>query len=98
VFVLNNLAPGKYGVAILDVNGAHTAMTLTLVLQEIGSDWKLAGFYVRSSQAADTIRMVRAACRDFKAKSQTRRVAVLPRAIASPPRGLHEHACDRSTL
>jgi hypothetical protein len=52
VFVLNNLPPGKYGVAILDVDGGKTAMTLTLVLEQVGGDWKLAGFYAKSLVAA----------------------------------------------
>src|ERR1039458_4896386 len=52
VFVLPNLPPGKYGVTLLDVNGGQAAITLTLVLQQAGADWKLAGFFARSSQAA----------------------------------------------
>jgi hypothetical protein len=71
VFILNNLPPGKYAVTILDVNGAKTAMTLTLVLQQIGTDWKLAGFFAASSQASghDAAWFIQRA-RDFKAKSQ----------------------------
>ena len=71
VFVLPNLPPGKYGVAILDVNGGQAAMTLTLVLQQAGTDWKLAGFFPRSSQAAghDAAWFTQHA-RDFKAKAQ----------------------------
>jgi hypothetical protein len=71
VFVLNNLPPGKYAVTILDVNGGHTPMTLTLVLQQVGSDWKLAGFYAKSTQAAghDANWFIQHA-RDFKAKSE----------------------------
>ncbi|MGA7557481.1 MAG: hypothetical protein WBW01_08075 [Terriglobales bacterium] len=71
VFVLNNLPPGKYGVTILDVNGGQAAMTLTLVLQQAGSDWRLAGFYARSAQAAghDAAWFTQRA-RDFKAKSE----------------------------
>ncbi len=71
VFVLNNLPPGKYGVIILDVNGGQPAMTLTLVLQQAGSDWKLAGFYARSAQAAghDAAWFTQRAG-DFKAKSE----------------------------
>jgi ribosomal protein S20 len=71
VFVLNNLPPGKYSVAILDVSGGHTALTLTFVLQQIGSDWKLAGFYARSPQVAghDAAWFIQHAG-DFKAKSQ----------------------------
>ncbi len=71
VFVLPNLPPGKYGVTILDVNGGQAAMTLTLVLQQAGADWKLAGFYAKSSQAAghDAAWFTQRA-RDFKTKAQ----------------------------
>jgi hypothetical protein len=71
VFVLNNLPPGQYGVTILDVNRDHDPRTLTLVLQQAGADWKLAGFFATSTQAAghdDAWFSQRA--RDFKAKSQ----------------------------
>jgi hypothetical protein len=72
VFVLPNLPPGKYGITILDVNGGAAAMTLTLVLQQVGGDWRLAGFYARASQAAghDAAWFTQRA-QDFKAKSQT---------------------------
>ncbi len=71
VFVLNNLPPGKYGVTILDVNGGHDARTLTFVLQQAGVDWKLAGFYAKSSQASghDAAWFTQRA-RDFKTKAQ----------------------------
>jgi hypothetical protein len=71
VFVLNNLPPGKYAVAVLDVSGGASALTLTLVLQQTGADWKLGGFYAKSSQTAghDAAWFVQRA-RDFKAKSQ----------------------------
>jgi len=71
VFVLNNLPPGMYGVIILDVNGGQDPRTLTLVLQQAGTDWKLAGFYAKSSQAAghDAAWFIQRA-RDFKTKAQ----------------------------
>jgi hypothetical protein len=71
VFVLNNLPPGKYGVTILDVNGGPDPRTLTLVLQQAGADWKLAGFYAKSSQVAghDAAWFIQHA-RDFKAKAE----------------------------
>jgi len=71
VFVLPNLPPGQYGVTIIDVNGDKAVMTLTLVLEQEGSDWKLAGFFPRSSQAAghDAAWFTQRA-RDFKTKSQ----------------------------
>ena len=46
-------------------------MTLTLILQQAGDDWKLAGFFAKSSQAAghDAQWFIQRA-RNFKAKSQ----------------------------
>lgn len=71
VFVLNNLPPGKYGVTILDVSGGKEPRTLTLVLQQVGTEWKLAGYYPRATEAAghDGAWFAQRA-RDFKAKSQ----------------------------
>ena len=71
VFVLNNLPPGKYGVTILDVNGSQDPKTLTLVLQQAGAEWKLAGFYAKSSQASghDAAWFTQRA-REFKSKAQ----------------------------
>ena len=73
VFVLNNLPPGKYAVTILDVNGGSAVMTLTLVLEQVYGEWKLAGFFPRSSQAAghDAAWFAQRA-RDFTAKAQNR--------------------------
>jgi len=73
VFVLNNLPPGKYGVTILDVNGGKLGMTLTLVLEQAGVDWKLAGFYAKSPYAAghDAAWFTQRAL-DLKAKGQGR--------------------------
>ena len=71
VFVLPNLPPGKYGVSILEVNGGQDAKTLTFVLQQAGTEWKLAGFFPKSSQAAghDAAWFTQHA-RDFKTKAQ----------------------------
>lgn len=70
VFVLPNLPPGKYAVTVLDVSG-KSPLTLTFVLQEIGSDWKLAGFFAADSQVAghDAAWFLERA-HDFQAKSQ----------------------------
>jgi len=51
VFVIPNLPPGDYGIVILDV-AAKTPSTLGLVLQKLGNDWKLGGFYPRAKQVA----------------------------------------------
>jgi hypothetical protein len=73
VFVLNNLPPGKFAVTILDVNGSPAVMTLTLVLEQGYGDWKLAGYFPRSSQAAghDATWFTQRA-RDFTTKTQNR--------------------------
>ena len=70
-FVLPNLPPGKYAIVILDVNGEKTSKTLTFVLQQIGPDWKLAGFYAKAAQASghDAAWFIQRA-RDFKTKGQ----------------------------
>ena len=71
VFVLNNLPPGKYGVVILDVNGGKEGRTLTLILQQAGTDWKLAGYYARSTEAVGHNGAWYAEkARDFKKKSE----------------------------
>ena len=48
ILVFHNLPPGKYAVAILDAKKGQDARSLTLVLQQAGADWKLAGFYARA--------------------------------------------------
>ena len=45
-FSINNLPPGKYAVVIQKVNGKDP-ITLSLVLQNLGGAWKLAGYYPR---------------------------------------------------
>ncbi len=71
VFLLNNLPPGKYGVVILDVSGGKDRGVLTLVLQQGGTDWKLAGYYARPTEAAghDGAWYAETA-RDYKKKSK----------------------------
>jgi len=58
-------------VTILDANGDQAALTLTLVLQQVGADWKLADFYAKSSQACghDAAWFTQRA-RDFKTKAR----------------------------
>ena len=73
VFLLHNLPPGKYGVVIMDAQGGKDARTLTLILQQVGADWKLGGFYARPAQVNghDGAWFAQRA-RDFKAKGQNR--------------------------
>ena len=88
VFVLNNLPPGKYAVAILDATGGKNPLTLTFVLQQIGANWKLAGYYTRQQQASghDAAWFAQQA-RDFKGKGQNHNAWLYYRqaiALASP--------------
>jgi hypothetical protein len=73
VFVFPNLPPGKYAVALVDAKGTDDARTLTLILQQLGADWKLAGFYVRSTlvNGHDGTWFAQRA-REFKTKGQNR--------------------------
>src|ERR1700683_5574631 len=52
IFGLNNLPPGKYGVVILDAPSAKCAYTVSLILQQMGTDWKLGGLYIKAAQFA----------------------------------------------
>jgi hypothetical protein len=52
VFTFNDLSPGKYGVVILDAPSAKGAYTVSLILQQQGSEWKLGNLYVRAAQLA----------------------------------------------
>ena len=73
VFVLTNLPAGKYGVAIMDVRGGKDPRTLTLILQQVGADWKLAGFYARLTQLnGHDGTWFTARAREYKTKNQTR--------------------------
>jgi hypothetical protein len=72
VFVIPNLPPGEYAVTILDVSGKAPS-TLSFVLQKMGADWKLAGFYARLSQVAGHDgRWFLEQAQQFKAKGQNR--------------------------
>ncbi|MGA9528143.1 MAG: hypothetical protein WBS24_08510 [Terriglobales bacterium] len=99
VFVLNNLPPGKYGVTIIDASGAKKPLTLTFILQQVGSDWKLAGYYSRSLQASghDSAWFAQQA-RDFKSKSQNHNAWLYFReaiALASPVDFMSTQATDK---
>jgi hypothetical protein len=53
VFVIPNLPPGTYAIDILDVSGGTRGpYTLSFVLQQIGNDWKLGGFYAKAATVA----------------------------------------------
>jgi hypothetical protein len=49
-FSINGLSPGKYAVVILDATTSKGAYTVSLILQQIGSDWKVGGLYIKAGQ------------------------------------------------
>lgn len=51
IFALGNLPSGRYAVVILDVNSA-VPYVVSFVLQQVGGEWKLGGFYAKPLQAA----------------------------------------------
>jgi hypothetical protein len=99
VFVLPNLPPGKYGVTILEVSGGKEPRTLTMVLQQVGTDWKLAGYFVRSPQVnGHDGAWFQQRARDFKAKGETHDAWLYYReavAISSPVDFMSTLASDR---
>lgn len=71
VFYLDNLQPGKYGVALVDATWSQGRDNFSLILEKTGSDWKIGGFYIRSATVAghDSDWFV-ARAREFKARGQ----------------------------
>lgn len=51
VFVIPNLPPGNYSVVIADVSTAKGPYTVSFVLQQQGTVWKLGGYYVKAVEA-----------------------------------------------
>ena len=52
LFVLNNLAPGRYALVVLEAKSGQSAYRLALVLAAQQQGWRLAGFYSRPAQVA----------------------------------------------
>jgi hypothetical protein len=72
VFSLNNLSPGKYGVVILDAASSRNARTVSLILQQQGSDWKLGGLYIQASECGGhNSAWFESRALDFHTKGQT---------------------------
>lgn len=51
-FIIPNLPAGRYALAVVDAQGAKEPFTLSFVLQQMGQQWKLAGYYAKSETAA----------------------------------------------
>jgi hypothetical protein len=70
-FFLDNLPPGKYAIALLDAASAKARTSFSVILQAAGTDWKLAGLYLKPAQISghDGDWFV-ARAREYKAKGQ----------------------------
>jgi hypothetical protein len=51
-FYLNNLPPAKYAVVILDATSSAGRTMFSEILQQVGTDWKLGGLYIKAAQIA----------------------------------------------
>lgn len=73
VFVIPNLPPGNYGIVTLDAASPQGAYTVSFVLQQLGNDWKLGGFYAKPAQiAGHDGNWFASRARECKAKGQLR--------------------------
>ena len=71
-FVIPNLPPGTYGVIMFDFQTQKAPYTLSLILQQIGTDWKLGGFFLHpNTLLGHDANWFLQKARDFKAKGQT---------------------------
>lgn len=71
VFRLNNLPPGKYGVALLDATSPKGKTNFSLILQQEGADWKIGGLYIKDEQVlGHDADWFAAQARSYKAKGQ----------------------------
>jgi hypothetical protein len=69
-FSIPNLPPGRYAIVIQKVGGKDP-ITLTLILQNMGNAWKLAGYYPRlDSLGGHDGQWYLSKAREFKAKNQ----------------------------
>jgi hypothetical protein len=70
-FFLDNLPPGKYAVALLEAASGKGHMSFSLILQQIGTDWKVAGLYLKPAQVGGhDSEWFAARAREYKSKGQ----------------------------
>lgn len=71
VFYLDNLQPGKYAVIVFNAVSANARSSFSVILQQAGADWKLAGLYLKPAQiAGHDSEWFAARAGEYKAKSQ----------------------------
>lgn len=99
VFYLNNLPPGRYGMVILDVAAAKGSYTVSLILQQQGSDWKLGNLFVHAAQVGghDSAWYV-ARAHDYQSKGQVHNASLyylVAISLASPVSFMSTAATDK---
>jgi hypothetical protein len=71
IFDLNNLPPGKYGIALLEAASPKGKTDFSLILQQEGTAWKLGGLYVKDAQVlGHDADWFASQARDYKSKGQ----------------------------
>jgi hypothetical protein len=71
IFDLNNLPPGKYGVALLEATSPKGKTNFSLILQQEGTAWKLGGLYLKDAEVSGhDADWFSTQARDYKAKGQ----------------------------
>lgn len=71
-FVITNLAPGNYGIVTLDATASKGPRTVSFVLQQQGTDWKIGGLYMKDPQIkGHDGNWFAEQARAFKSKGQT---------------------------
>ena len=98
-FSINGLAPGKYGVVILDAPSAKGAYTVSLILQQTGSDWKIGGLYIKAGQTGghDSTWFI-ARAHDYQSKGQAHNAwlyYLVARSLVSPLPFMSTAATDK---
>jgi hypothetical protein len=99
IFTLANLPPGKYAVVILDATGSKGAYTVSLILQLVGTDWKLGGLYLKATQVGghDSDWFITKA-REYQSKGQMHNAGFYyleARSLASPLPFMSTAASDK---
>ena len=98
-FVIPNMAPGNYGVVIVDATGAKEPRTISFVLEQEGTEWKLGGFYVKDPEiAGHDSKWFLDKARAFKEKGQTHNAwfyYLAARDLLVPVNFMYTQATDR---
>jgi len=71
VFYLDSLPAGKYGVVLFDADSSKGRTMVSLILQQVGTDWKLGGLYIKAARVGghDSDWFI-ARAREYKTKGQ----------------------------